>query len=662
MELELERSRRTAMPRTERLQLPPWTGPACWLLGFALPFYLALRGGGYEPVLRDQVGIALWWIVIVGVIVGVLPSARPSRAQLIALSALAAFAAWSGLGALWSQSSEATVVEFSRLSAYTAVLALAILAVRAGVFRHLLAGAAAAIAAVALVALLSRLHPAWFPGANETARLLSGARSRLNYPIDYWNGLAAMIAMGFPLLLHFAGSARRLIFRALSAGALPTMLGALYLTFSRGGWVELAVAMLVLLALSPARLWRVATLVLAAGGGALLIAAIEQRPAIANGMVGTAAANHGGDELIAVAVLVFAGVTLLHAALSLLERHANPPALLSALARPRAWPWAVAAIAAIAAFLIAGGPHLLSHLWHDFRNPVSASPPAHAGAVGHLASLSGEGRYQYWSSSLAAFATNPLGGIGAGTWGLWWAAHGSIYSYVINAHSLYFEVLAVTGLVGLLLLLATFGAGAFGVARRWRSGSPERRARLAAAVAALAAFCTAAIFDWVWQIPALPAVALLVMGGALARPRNRPARAASSAISRRARAGWLALALAGVAVIAVPMASAVSLRESQAQALSGRLPTALQDARAAGKWQPYGSEPHLQQALVLEQERRFAAAAAQARAATEAAPTDWSIWLVLSRIEAERGRARPAVAAFDRAHSLDPHDPYLSNP
>src|SRR5919198_6380768 len=56
-------------------------GPAFagWLLPFALVLYLALKGGGYDPVVRGEVGIAIWWIVLLGAGVGVLPLARVPR-------------------------------------------------------------------------------------------------------------------------------------------------------------------------------------------------------------------------------------------------------------------------------------------------------------------------------------------------------------------------------------------------------------------------------------------------------------------------------------------------------------------------------------------------------------------------------------------------------
>ena len=66
---------------------------------------------------------------------------------------------------------------------------------------------ASAIALVGVLALLSRLHPSWFP-ADNTAEALGAARSRLNYPLNYWNGLAALIAIGMPLLLAIATEAR----------------------------------------------------------------------------------------------------------------------------------------------------------------------------------------------------------------------------------------------------------------------------------------------------------------------------------------------------------------------------------------------------------------------------------------------------------------------
>ena len=43
---------------------------AAWLLGFSLVAYLGLEGGGYDPLVYDQAGIAVWWIVLLGTVAG----------------------------------------------------------------------------------------------------------------------------------------------------------------------------------------------------------------------------------------------------------------------------------------------------------------------------------------------------------------------------------------------------------------------------------------------------------------------------------------------------------------------------------------------------------------------------------------------------------------
>jgi O-Antigen ligase len=660
MEAVLAPRRRVAVK--VRLKAPLGASVGAWTLGFAAPLYLALRGGGYEALLRDQVGLVLWWIVLLGVLLGVLPAARLSRDQRATLAALVALAAWTGLSALWSQSSERTIAELSRLSTYAALLTLALLGVRAGARRWLVGGITTALAAIAVLALLSRLHPAWFP-PDETAQFLPGSRSRLNYPLNYWNGLAAMTALGMPLVLHFMTSARRLLLRALCAAALPAMIATLYLTFSRGGWIELAAGLLVYLALTPGRGWRLASLAAGGASGALLIAAIYQRPAIDHGLLATSAGRHGGNELIAVGLLVCAGAALVQGALALLEGHLRTPAWLRHIQHRRRRVLGLSALVALVVFFASGGPRTVSHAWRDFKNPGLQVAQGQLNAEGRLGAVSGNGRYQYWSSALDAFAKHPVGGLGAGTYQLWWTAHGSIYSYVVNAHSLYFETLAELGLAGIALLLLFFGAGLRGVVRRWRRAGDDR-ALLAAMLGAIMAFAVAAGLDWVWQIPAVTAVFLLLVavGGARRHRSTVGARTVSGRPQLGAAIRWIALALAGVAALAVTTASGLSLRESQAQARNGRLSPALHDARRAAAWQPYGASAQLQQALVLELKGEFTRAADAARRATTNAHSDWSTWLVLARVEAERGDAAAALAAYREARSLDPKDPLFSTP
>jgi Flp pilus assembly protein TadD len=104
----------------------------------------------------------------------------------------------------------------------------------------------------------------------------------------------------------------------------------------------------------------------------------------------------------------------------------------------------------------------------------------------------------------------------------------------------------------------------------------------------------------------------------------------------------------------VPLAATSFVRQSQEEASEGDVAAALSDARSAQNVEPFAATPHLQEALVLEEAGALTPAAVAARAATERESTNWRTWVVLSRIEARRGRAAPAVAAYRKARSLNP--------
>jgi len=121
------------------------------------------------------------------------------------------------------------------------------------------------------------------------------------------------------------------------------------------------------------------------------------------------------------------------------------------------------------------------------------------------------------------------------------------------------------------------------------------------------------------------------------------------------RVGIPVAALLAIAAIAIPLASTGLQRESEAAARAGDLEAALRAARSAQNAEPWAAGPRLQQALVLESEGDLAAALAAAHGAAERESTNWRNFLVLSRIEAERGEAFAAVRDYRRARSLNPH-------
>src|SRR5436190_550623 len=195
---------------------------ASTVLPFVLILYLALEGGGYDVVVRGEVGIAIWWIVLLGALVGVLPVRAMGRAELVGLGFLLAFAAWTAIGISWSPSSERSVEEAARVLILVGVLVLSLAGQDREALRRSVRSVGAAIAVVGCLALLSRFEQSWFP-RQEIGTFLGGTGDRLSYPLNYWNGLAALMAMGIPLVLVIGADSRRLLTQALATAALPGM-------------------------------------------------------------------------------------------------------------------------------------------------------------------------------------------------------------------------------------------------------------------------------------------------------------------------------------------------------------------------------------------------------------------------------------------------------
>src|SRR5439155_26354943 len=111
---------------------------------------------------------------------------------------------------------------------------LGVAAAAEGSARLWLSGLALGLFTVAVLALGSRIAPSLFP-EQDLARLLPSVRTRLSYPLNYWNGLAACMAMAIVLLAWLGTHAATRTGRALSVAALPVPALALFLTSSRGG-------------------------------------------------------------------------------------------------------------------------------------------------------------------------------------------------------------------------------------------------------------------------------------------------------------------------------------------------------------------------------------------------------------------------------------------
>jgi O-Antigen ligase len=656
------------MPRPpisrEHARRVPWDldvpAISSWTLTFTLVLYLSLRGGGYDTVVRSDTGLIVWWLVLLGAATGILPGPI-GRWGWAAIGLLTAFGVWTGLAIGWSESAEQSVLEVGRIASYLGFLVLAVALQGRSVARHTVNALASAIGVVTLLAVLSRLHPQWFPQNPDFRFLGPTAASKLSYPIGYWNALAAFAAIGAPLLLSVAVGGRTLVGRALAAAALPVTALCVYLTISRGGAIELGLGVVVFMLISPRRLEAVGTLALTGAASALLIGLTHQRHALTDGLQ-TAAAHHQGNQILALTIVVCGLVGALQAAATLAARRRPRPAFLTADRRTTTRRTRRVLVGALIVALALGVPGKLHHAWHDFKQPMGVvSPGSMSSVFSRLGAANGNSRYQFWQAAGHAFDHHPVGGTGPGTFQFWWARHATADGFVRNAHSLYMETLAETGIVGFALLIGLLVTFAAFAARRALRSEPGPRLWLSAAAGALAAFLLAAAVEWVWQLAAIAAAALTV--GAVivcGRDEGDGERALQPAAPSTKRPRWVAGALlAALAVVAlgailVPLGGTVKLRASQSAAANGNLSLALRDSLAAERLQPYASAPYVQEATVLEAAGRLGDAAVAARTATRNSPTDWTTWLTLARIDARRGDDREGLAALAKARQLNP--------
>jgi tetratricopeptide (TPR) repeat protein len=619
-------------------------------------FGLAYDRGTYALTSRNAIAIAIWWLLILAVALSLLPHARPSRAALATGGLLTAFAVLTGLSLIWAESAEKAFAELDRVLLYLGVFTLAVTTQSQTNARRWRDGIALGLVAVALLALASRLFGDMI-GDSDLATLLPDVSERLSYPVDYWNGLAILVALAFPLVIASGIAQRRALASGLILAPLPALVAVIYLTSSRGGAATAAVGTLLFVALTGRRLAALAATISAAIGSALVIVILQARPELIDGPLDSAAASSQGKSAAALIALACIATGLIYTVGCMLSGGRRFQLGLG-LRRLLALGGVVAVVAAV----VAADP---AERFDRFKQAPRAPTGGQQGFTrSHLLSGGGSGRWQFWSGAVDEYKTRPALGRGAGSYEAWWAEHGSLASFVRDAHSLYVETLGELGLVGLALLVSSFVCGLLAAARRLRKRSDEARSLTAAFAATFVAFAFGAAIDWVWELTVVGVVGILCLGllcGPTTATRN-PARAHRSQRLRRLAPRALFVA-AGVAVViaqGIPLLAQNDLKASQEAAARGDARVALKDALAARGLQSWAASPHLQLALVEEQTGDLRSARAAIAEAIERDRSDWRLWLVSARLEAKSGRANSARRSLREARRLNPRSPLLA--
>ena len=625
------------------------------LLVGAATFLLGLNDGSYQLTDRSAIGIAAWWALAVGVAFKLWPGTRPPHTAIVSCAALAALAILTLLSTGWADSGEKAFLEFTRVLMYVGVLALVAVAVRA---RHAAAvsdGLALGIVGVVVAALASRF---WWgdigPGAPPS---FFPVQTRLHYPVNYWNGLAILAGMALPLLLRAAVAQRPPILRAIALVPVPAITATVYLTSSRGGAAAAIVGVLVFLALTSRRTSALVATGIGAAGAIGVVEVLLARDDLVNGPLSApAVASQGESAALLIALLGALCVALYWAWCRFADWELRLPRAAQAGLAAAA---ALVAIVGIAAFDPAGK-------FEDFKRPPAETTYAEGDFTrSHLLSSTSTGRWQLWASAVDEWETKPALGRGAGSYQSWWTEHADFPLFVRDAHNLWLEMLGELGVAGFVLIVLAFGAGfAAALWRLRRAGSA--RPLIAGLTGVLAAFVLAAAIDWMWELTIVGLVAVVALGmlvGLATRPTGEPAPAQAAPsdkpprgelLTRTLRTGAVALALAAVMCITVPMLAQERLEQSQAAAERDDVSQALDDAERARSLQPWASSPYLQMALIQEQADNLRQANRHIEDALERDSRDWSTWLVAARIQTKAGSIRQGRRSLRRAQALNP--------
>jgi tetratricopeptide (TPR) repeat protein len=596
---------------------------------------LAGANGGYYPTTWNWAALIVAWAAAVVLLTR--DAVTLSRLELVTIGALFALTGWVALSALWTDSLPSTVLEVERDVLYPVCVLAAAAAFGRNSSRRLLGAVCVAITLVSWYGLATRL----FPDRVGTFDPISGYR--LLRPIGYWNALGLYAAMGVLLALAFATRGRHLITRLLAASSIVLLATTLYFTYSRGAWIALGIGLGVAIALDTRRLQLITTALVLAPAPTVAVLVASRLRGLTHTDSALTSATHDGHRLALLLVALAAAAAALRWAQDRIEtgvsvgpriRRAYAAALILALA---------AALSLVVARY--GSPEAIARKgWDQFTALAPKSGGTNLNA--RLFSLSSSGRTILWHHAWRDAQAHPVLGSGAGTYEVWYLRHRTDSSKVRDAHSLYAEVLAEVGPIGLALLLVALLTPLVAAVRA------RRQPLTAIAAGAYVAFVVHAGVDWDWELTAVTLAGLLcgvalLIGARGVEDRFRVVRA-------RYALGGLTVAVGAVAIVGllgnIPASNA-------GEAISaGNWSRAAAEARKEMRWAPWSADGWRRLGQAELAQNRLAVARRDLRSAIAKDPLNWDRWFDLAL--ATRGPTQRH--ALERALSLNPHSPEIA--
>jgi O-Antigen ligase len=296
-----------------------------------------------------------------------------------------------------------------------------------------------------------------------------------------------------------------------------------------------------------------------------------------------------------------------------------------------------------------------------FGNPVTLSEKAYRSFVSsgagtvvaqqdlnrRFSSLSGNGRVYLWHAAWHDYEAHPWLGSGAGSYESYWLQHRHTAMKVRDAHSLYLEVLAELGPIGLALLIAALAIPltAAIIARR--------NSLVPTAAGAYSAYLLHAGADWDWEmvgvtLPTLFCAAAILMS---ARPYQREIRF----VGRRRVAILLAVLMAMAFAVVGEIGNSALAASEHAAARSDWHGEQVQ-AQKAARWAPWSAEPLRRIAEAEYSIGRPGQARDELHQALKKDPHNWELWFDFAVSSAGADRRH----ALQRALELNPFSPEIT--
>jgi O-antigen ligase len=568
-----------------------------------------------------------------------------SREAAAATAALAAFTAWCYLSILWSDVQDDAWDGANRTLLYLALFAfVSLLPWRAPMMLAFLGVFALAVASIGVVQ-LSRAATA----EDTTAYFQFG---RLASPLTYQNGNCALFMMAFwPALYLFSRRSVPVPVRALSAGTAVALLELALLTQSRASLVAVPITFALYLLFVPGRL---RALAFAAVPAAFLAATYRTLLDVFT----AARAEEVGEALLDARTTLLVSVVLgvlVGGAVALADRRLSIPAAAQrTIARVVVGAAAAATVVALALLASSDPVSRADRAWTSFTTTRTAP----AEGTNFSAGLSGT-RYDLWRVALLEIRDEPVLGVGVDNFAVDYLRERRSVDEPSYPHSIVLRVVAQTGVIGALLLVAFLVSVALVFVRTRRGIERDARELHGLALVVAGYWLVHGSVDWFWEIPVLAGLAFVCFGIAA---RAGGARSEEARMSEKPRfASAVAVPLLAVALITLvpPWLSAKQTaraastwRESPADAF-GRL-------RDASDLNPLSDEPDLIAGAIASRIGDVSRMEASFRRALERNPLNWYAHLELAVAQALQGRGEAAKRQLQQARELNPREHVLA--